>query len=100
MTLDVRYRPEHLDQAPLRQSGVAIACSGDGIHWTPPTKRFTDYTVPIRGHSLSAQATVVLDRDDGMEGWLLYAHSPRFGGPPGNVPHYLVGRRLRFERRR
>jgi hypothetical protein len=58
-----------------------------------------DYAVPLEGRSLSWEATLILDSDDGLEGWLLYAYSPRWGHTPtGNLPHYLVGRRTRFER--
>jgi len=100
MTLDIMNRPENLGQAPLRLDGEGIAFSVDGIHWSKPQRLFTDYTVPIPGHSLSWESTIVLDRDDGLEGWLLYSYSPRWGSPPDNLPHYLVGRRVRFERRR
>jgi hypothetical protein len=100
MTLDLVSWPELQNQVPLRRSGVAIAFSGDGLRWSKPTKLFTDYTVPRIGRSMSWEATVVLDRDDGLEGWLLYSYTPRFGSPPNNLPHYLVGRRLRFERHR
>lgn len=97
MILSVNYWKEYTHKTGLRKSGMYIAVSDDGIRWSSPRRLLVDNSVPLEGQSLSWEATLVLDRDDGLEGWLLYGHSPRWGRTrTGNVPHHLVGRRVRF----
>jgi hypothetical protein len=98
MTVDILNRSENQQRTPLRKDGTGISFSRDGIRWSSPRQLWVDYTVPIQGKSLSWQATLVLDSDDALAGWLLYSHSLRWGLPPAGIPHYLVGRRIRFQR--
>jgi hypothetical protein len=99
MILSINYWKEYIEKTGLKKSGSYIAFSDDGIRWSPPQRLLVDWAVPLEGRSLSWEATLVLDRDDGLDGWLLYAYSPRWGHTQsGNIPHYLVGRRVRFER--
>ena len=98
MILSVNYWKEYVHKTGLRRSGIYIAVSDDGIRWSSPRRLLVDNSVPLVGQSLSWEATLVLDRDDGLEGWLLYGYSPRWGSArAGNVPHHLVGRRARFQ---
>jgi hypothetical protein len=97
MTVDILNRPENQHRTPLKRDGTGISFSRDGIRWSRPRQLWVDYTVPIQDKSLSWQATLVLDNDDALDGWLLYSHSPKWGNPPGGIPHHLVGRRIRFQ---
>jgi len=99
MIFSINYWKEYVHKTGLSKSGIHVAFSDDGIRWSSPRRLLIDNSVPLQGQSLSWEATLVLDREDGLEGWLLYGYSPRWGHPStGNVPHHLVGRRARFQR--
>jgi hypothetical protein len=98
MILSVNYWKEYVNKTGLSKSGIYIAFSEDGIRWSTPHRLLVDNAVPLEGQTLSWEATLVPEREDALEGWLLYAYSPRWGHiATDNVPHYLVGRRARFE---
>jgi len=81
---------------PLEHSGIYIAFSRDGIAWSEPEPLFVDYSLPRLGKSLSWTPTLLWDEGSSTEGWLVYAHSPRWGHRFGEQPHFMVGRRVRL----
>lgn len=97
MILSINHWKEYVLKRGLNNSGIHVALSDDGIRWSAPTRLLVDWAVPLEGRSLSWEATLVLDREGGLEGWLLYGYSPRWGHTQtGNIPHHLVGRRVIF----
>lgn len=80
-------------------SGVYVCYSGDGTHWSGPEKLFTDWAIARIGQSVSWHPSILWDTGSTSEGWLIYSHSERWGHrDKSGIPHYMVGRRIRFRR--
>lgn len=75
-------------------SGLYSAWSSDAVSWSRPKRLITDYAVPQQGRSLSWEATVLFDDDQGSNGVLIYGYTPSWG----TVPHYMVARRISVSR--
>lgn len=81
------------------QSGIYVAYSYDAVTWSAPEVLVADYSVVVPKESLSWEANILWDDDTGREGWLVYGYSERWGAVhEGDIPHYMVGRRLEFSR--
>ena len=79
---------------PARQSGIYIAHSRDGIHWSQPTQLLRIHSVPAGlGREVGWHPVLLLSAVDGdsAKGWLYYSYSERWGHMPPQKPHYLVG---------
>jgi hypothetical protein len=96
MILGVDYWQEFVNHLGLKNSGLYVSLSDDGVHWDTPVMLIKDWAVPLVGKSLSWEGTPVFDAPDQADGWLVYAYSPSWGYDRGNTPHYLVGRRISF----
>jgi hypothetical protein len=83
--------------SPPIKSGIYLALSDDGIKWSKPAKLASAYSLRMLGLSISIKATIILDSQDGLDGWLVYAYIPKFtnGALPGTL-HYMAGRRIQF----
>lgn len=75
-------------------SGLYSAWSSDAVSWSRPKRLITDYAVPQQGRSLSWEASVLFDDDQGGNGVLIYGYTPSWG----TVPHYMVARRMSVSR--
>ena len=82
-----------------RQSGIYIAYSQDGIHWSNPTQLIRIHSVPEGlGTEVGWHPTLLLSAVEGgsAKGWLYYSYSERWGHNPPQKPHYLVGQPITF----
>ena len=79
--------------------GIYTAYSEDGITWGKPDQQvIKDFSVPITGMSLSWHGMVIWDDAQKREGLMIWSYSERWGHTAdGNVPHYMVGQRVRFD---
>lgn len=94
MVFSVNQWQEPANNLPAVSSGIYITHSRDGIAWNTPTLLIADYSYPVLLKSISWEATLLLD-EQGREGWLVYAFSPRWGHAQiGGTPHYMVGRKI------
>jgi len=81
------------------ESGIYVAYSYDATTWSTPEILVADYSVVVPAASLSWEANILWDDDEGQSGWLVYGYSERWGAlHEGDIPHYMVGRRLDFSR--
>ena len=81
------------------QSGIYIACSQDGIHWSKPTQLIRIHSVPAGlGKEVGWHPALLLSTVEGgsAKGWLYYSYSERWGHKPPQKPHYLVGQPITF----
>jgi hypothetical protein len=97
LTFNIDRIAESDNGSPPIKSGIYLALSDDGIKWSRPTKLVNAYSLRMLGLSISIEATIILDRQDGLDGWLVYAYTPKFtnGALPGTLL-YMVGRRIQF----
>jgi hypothetical protein len=98
LTFNFNRVAEARQETALGKSGIYIALSDDGIHWSAPVKLITTYSQRVLGLSIAIEPTLVLDTPDSLNGWLLYAYTPKYtsnASMPG-VPLYLAGRRISF----
>jgi TIR domain len=98
LTFNFNRFAEARQEMALGKSGIYIALSDDGIHWSTPVKLITTYSQRVLGLSIAIESTLVLDNPDSLSGWLLYAYTPKYtsnASIPG-VPLHLVGRRIEF----
>ena len=97
LTFNVERYTENEEGMPPTKSGIYLALSDDGINWAKPAKLVNAYSQRILGLSISIEATIILDGEDGLAGWLVYAYTPKYtnGALPG-TPLYMVGRRIEF----
>ena len=82
-----------------RQSGIYIAHSQDGIHWSKPTQLIRIHSVPEGlGTEIGWHPALLLSAVEGgfARGWLYYSYSERWGHKPPQKPHYLVGQPITF----
>ena len=100
MFFSVNQWQEPMNNRPAILSGIYMAHSADGLAWSEPIQLVADYSYPQPGKSISWEASLIWDDDGGgRRGWLVYGYSPRWGHAAiGGTPHYLVGRRISFER--
>lgn len=97
MTFNLDVWKEFVNNTGLKESGIYVAYSDDGIRWSEPEKLFMDYATALVGKSVSWHPSLVWDPNSHQEGWLVYGYSPRWGGSANNLtPHYMVGRRIKF----
>jgi len=75
-------------------SGIYLATSADGVHWSEPTLMLPALTIPRRDHECAWHPTLAVESvaQGSLKGWLYYAYSERWGGRDPRKPHYLVGR--------
>jgi hypothetical protein len=102
LTFNFNRVAEARQEMALGKSGIYIALSGDGIHWSAPVKLMTTYSQRALGLSIAIEPTLVLDNPDSLNGWLLYAYTPKYtsnASIPGVALH-LVGRRIGFTKER
>lgn len=98
MVFNIDFWKEFVDNTGLKRCGIYIAYSSDGINWSEPAMLIKDWPIPLMGKSLSWQPTLIFDEGSTNEGWLVYAYTEKFGHTyQGGIPHYMVGRRFRFE---
>jgi hypothetical protein len=101
LTFNFNRVAEARQEMPLGNSGIYIALSADGIHWSAPVKLITTDSQRVLGLSIAIEATLVLDTPDSLTGWLLYAYTPKYtsnASIPG-VPLHLAGRRIEFTKK-
>jgi hypothetical protein len=98
LTFNFNRIAESRQEATLGKSGIYIALSDDGIHWSTPVKLITTYSQRVLGLSIAIEPTLILDSPDSLTGWLLYAYTPKYtsnASIPGVALH-LAGRRISF----
>lgn len=99
MTFNFDVWKEFINNTGLKDSGIYIAYSDDGIHWSQPEKLITDYAVALVGKSVSWHPSLIWDPNSTQEGWLVYGHSPHWGSTViYQTPCYMVGRRIKFHK--
>ena len=67
------------DLAELKDSGIYVSFSADGIQWSGYHSLITDYPLPLIGKSFSGYPTLIWDENNSTEGWLVYCHTPKWG---------------------
>lgn len=79
-------------------SGIYLATSEDGIHWSEPTRLLPALTIPWPDRECAWHPALIADavKDRELAGWLYYATSERWGWGEGQTPHHLVGRPIRL----
>ena len=99
LTFNMNRLAEVREGLPPITSGIYIALSDDGITWSKPVKLISTYSQRALGFSISIEPTLILDNEDGLAGWLVYAYTPKYsnGAVPG-TQLYLVGRRIDFKK--
>ncbi len=79
------------------KSGIYVAFSDDGISWSKPHQLITVFSIPFKDRELAWHPTLLWDSEESVEGWLVYSYTPSWGHEHlGGMPHYMVGRRIRF----
>jgi hypothetical protein len=75
------------------QSGIYIAYSQDGVHWSTPTQLIAVQSIVSMGKEVGWHPTLLLSaaEDGSAKGWLYYSYSESWGHKPPQTPHYLVG---------
>jgi TIR domain len=101
LTFNFNRVAEARQEMALGQSGIYIALSDDGIHWSAPVKLITTYSQRVLGLSIAIEPTLVLDTPDSLTGWLLYAYTPKYtsNASLAGIALHLVGRRIEFVKR-
>jgi hypothetical protein len=79
-------------------SGLYFSTSGDGIHWSRPTRLLAIVSVPVVDREIGCHPTLVVTRagEHSAEGRLYYAYSTRWGHEPPRKSHHLVMQRVQF----
>jgi len=99
MIFNINFWKEYVYNTGLKNSGIYIAYSGDGIKWSKPYLLVKDNCMPLPGKSISWQANIIWDEKSDAEGWLVYGYSEKWGHRINNmVPHYMAGRRISFRK--
>jgi hypothetical protein len=94
----IAYR-ELRQEAKPDQSGMYMACSKDGIHWSRPTQLVRIHSVPAGlGREIGWHPTLLVSSVKGgsATGWLYYSYSESWGHKAPHKPHYLVGQPITF----
>lgn len=90
MVLGIDAWAERMSGQEPQVSGLYYTWSSDGVSWGELRQLIVDQAVPQPGKSLSWEASVLWDDENGHTGWLVYGYSPDWPA----TPHYFVGRRL------
>ena len=70
LTFNMERSAESDNGSPPIKSGIYLALSDDGIKWSKPAKLANAYSLRMLGLSISIEATIILDSQDGfMVGW-------------------------------
>ncbi|MBV8484151.1 MAG: TIR domain-containing protein, partial [Verrucomicrobia bacterium] len=78
LTFNFNRVAESRQEMALGKSGIYIALSDDGIHWSAPEKLISTYSQRVLGLSIAIEPTLTLDTPHSLTGWLLYAYSPKY----------------------
>ena len=80
------------------QSGIYMACSQDGIHWSKATQLLAIRSLAAIGKEVGWHPTLLLSTVEGnsAKGWLYYSYSENWGHKTPQKPHYLVGHPITF----
>jgi hypothetical protein len=99
MILNINFWKEFYYETGLKNSGIYITTSYDGIHWKAPVMLIKDWSSPLSNKSVSWEPTLIFDQGSINEGWLIYSYCGKFGfGQGGSTPSYMVGRRFKIEK--
>jgi len=99
MICNINFWKEYINDTGLKNSGIYVLYSDDGIKWSEPVKLITDNSVPLIGKSLSWQGTIIWDEGSDTEGWLVYGYTSKWGHlyNDSGIPHHMAGRRIKFD---
>ena len=80
-------------------SGVYLAYSADGIHWSGHTNILPDWSIPLQSRRIATHPSIIWDTGNGAlgSGWLVYGYSPSWGSGNGQTPHHMAGQRITFD---
>lgn len=91
------YAELNAGRAP-RDSGLYLAHSDDGVHWSPPRQLLAAYAICQLDKEVVWHPTLMLEAVDAgtrtAKGWLYYGYSDRWGHAAPRKPHHLVGHRI------
>ncbi len=94
LTFAATYNNETDGQSFFRpvKSGIYIASSQDGIHWSEPVLAFRHSVLLIKGSPGAMHPTLYLEgkKKDGVKGTLFYAYTPDWA----TTPHHLAARQI------
>ena len=79
-------------------SGTYIAYSNDGINWYNHERIISGIAAPIVGETMAWHPAIIWDDAIEQEGLLVYAYSSSWGFGGGNIPHYMVCQRIKFDK--
>ena len=79
-------------------SGVYLAYSADGIHWSNHTNVVPAWGIPLVNRQIATHPSLIWDTGNGStgSGWLVYGYSPSWGNGAGQTPHHMAGHRISF----
>jgi hypothetical protein len=90
-----------LESGKQGRSGIYVAYSDDGIHWTRERMQqiWKAPPIPVIGSELAWHPTLALDEPvaSSLAGWLYYSYSESWGHKPPHKPHYFMRRRIEFK---
>jgi hypothetical protein len=99
MVFNILVYRELSQAAKPEQSGIYIAYSQDGIHWSKPTHLIRIHSIPAGlGREIGWHPALLATSVEGkvVKGWLYYSYSESWGHKPPQKPHYLVGQPITF----
>lgn len=99
MVFSILAYKELPNNAQPEQSGMYMAYSCDGIHWSKPTQVIRIHSIPTGlGKEIGWHPALFLSTVEGgsAKGWLYYSYSESWGHKPPQKPHYLVGQPITF----
>jgi hypothetical protein len=98
MVFNITVYQEFSQETKLEQSGMYIASSQDGIHWSQPTQLIRIRSIAAIGKEVGWHPTLLLSSVEGgsAKGWLYYSYSGSWGHKAPQTPHYLVGHPITF----
>jgi hypothetical protein len=98
MVFNITVYREFSQEAKLEQSGMYIASSHDGIHWSKPTQLIRIRSIATIAREVGWHPTLLLSAVEGgsVNGWLYYSYSESWGHKAPQTPHYLVGQPITF----
>lgn len=81
-----------------KKSGLYLAISDDGIHWSDSKQINVGYPVPLVGKEFMGRPTLVPIEitKNGFQGYVIYTYSPSWGHKPPHSPHYMAGQKITF----
>ena len=98
MVFNITVYREFSQETKPEQSGMYIASSHDGIHWSKPTQLIRIRSIATIGKEVGWHPTLLLSAVEGgsAKGWLYYSYSESWGHKAQQKPHYLVGQPITF----